>query len=111
MPIVLLPTPRRIRRTRENFMLGNPAALSVSPGAAPAVVEALRQELEELFPGLETADSERSETAALRFTRCEAEGGLLEEAPPNKDEAFSAPFIMLSASRSLNFPNGSAAIC
>jgi glycosyl hydrolase family 20 len=68
MPIALQPTPRRLRRTHENFMLGHQATLAVSPGAEPEIVQALLGELEELFPDLERETGDQQESATVRFS-------------------------------------------
>src|SRR5712691_3529347 len=89
MPIVLQPTPRRLRRTHENFMLGHRATLAVSPGAAPGIVQALRGKLEDLFPDLEREAGERPESATVRFSLFAEEEGAPEEVPPEAGgEAF-----------------------
>ena len=80
MPIALQPTPRRIRRTRENLMLGNRASLVLPPGTAPEVAEVLRKELAEPFPGLE--DGEGKADVAVRFAQFSGEDEVLEEVPP-----------------------------
>src|SRR5438128_12491926 len=81
MPIALQPTPRRLRRTHENFMLGRQATLVVSPAAAPETVQALRGELEELFPDLESEAGDQQESATVRFSRFTEGEGAPEEVP------------------------------
>ena len=43
MPIVLLPPPQRVHITRENYALGQPAAMAVPPGTPAEVIEALHR--------------------------------------------------------------------
>jgi hypothetical protein len=67
MPILLQPTPRRLNRTHEPCPLGRPARLDLPPGVDPAVIAALQQELEPLFPDQEPQPEESGPVASLRF--------------------------------------------
>jgi hypothetical protein len=66
MPILLQPTPRRIHRTHENFLLGRPTRLLLPPGTPASVEAELRSELEGLFPDL-GAEPDEEGSVALSF--------------------------------------------
>lgn len=66
MPILLQPTPRRLHRTRENFLLGRPTQLLLPDGISGPLEAELRAALEELFPDL-GAEPEEEGSALLRF--------------------------------------------
>jgi hypothetical protein len=66
MPILLQPTPRRIHRTRENYLLGRPTRLQLPVGIPEPVEAELRAELEGLFPDL-GAEPDEEGSALLSF--------------------------------------------
>jgi hypothetical protein len=80
MPISLLPTPRRIHRTHENFPLDLPVRLELPADTSPAVVQGIRAELEAVFPAL-LLDSGDEPDATVRFGRLGPADESLEAAP------------------------------
>lgn len=84
MPIVLVPTPRRIKITRENFILSEPVAIECPAGTPMGDLEIVREQLLPLFPGL----VEGSAPNSIRFRPIGAPHPLPDEVPPAVSEQF-----------------------
>ncbi len=84
MPISLLPTPRRIHRTHENFDLAQPVRLLQPPGIVLEIEAAIREALAELIPNLDGEAGKEEDSGTVSFSLLDAADPALEEVPPSR---------------------------